>query len=55
MRRLFFNIINNAIKFTPEGGCIEMRVEQGITGKVISSISDTGPGILTYENLERIF
>jgi heavy metal sensor kinase len=53
LRRLFFNIIGNAIKFTPEGGCIDLRIEQG-HGKVISYITDTGPGI-AVENLHKIF
>jgi len=53
LRRLFFNIISNAIKFTPEGGCIDMRIERG-HDEVITSISDTGPGI-SPENLNKIF
>ncbi len=53
LRRLFFNIIDNAIKFTPEGGCVEMRVERG-HGRVVSFISDTGPGIAP-EDLIKIF
>jgi len=53
LRRLFFNIISNAIKFTPEGGCVDIRIEH-TPDKIISYISDTGPGIAP-ENLERIF
>jgi len=53
LRRLFFNIIGNAIKFTSEGGCIDIYIECS-HGKVISSISDTGPGIAP-ENLKKIF
>ncbi len=53
LRRLFFNIISNAIKFTPEGGCVDMRIECS-HGQVTSFISDTGPGIAP-ENLEKIF
>ncbi len=53
LRRLFFNIIDNAIKFTPEGGCVDMRVEHR-HDKVISLISDTGPGIVP-EDLDKIF
>lgn len=53
LRRLFFNIIDNAIKYTPEGGCIDTRVERN-DGKIIGFVSDTGPGI-DPENLERIF
>jgi signal transduction histidine kinase len=53
LRRLFFNIIDNAIKFTPKGGCIDMRIEKG-HGKIINYISDTGPGIVP-EHLDKIF
>jgi len=53
LRRLFFNIIDNAIKFTPEGGHVDIKVviEQG---KIITSVADTGQGI-SSENLTRIF
>jgi heavy metal sensor kinase len=53
LRRLFFNIIANAIEFTPEGGCIDMHVEES-QGKIVTVISDTGPGIAP-EHLEKIF
>jgi len=53
LRRLFFNIIDNAIKFTPEGGYIDMRIDFD-HGRIISSITDTGPGIAT-EDLNKIF
>jgi two-component system, OmpR family, heavy metal sensor histidine kinase CusS len=52
LRRLFFNIIDNAIKFSAPGGCVDLRVEHS-HGKIISLISDTGPGIAP-ENLEKI-
>ena len=53
LRRLFFNIIGNAIKFTSIGGSIDMRIELG-RGNIISYVCDTGPGIAP-ENLEKIF
>jgi len=53
LRRLFFNIISNAIKFTPEGGRIDMRIEQN-HGMIVSSISDTGPGIAS-EDIDKVF
>ena len=52
LRRLFFNIIDNAIKYTPEGGSINMRIYCDHQ-RVISSMTDTGPGI-TAEDLKRI-
>ncbi|MFH0826969.1 MAG: HAMP domain-containing sensor histidine kinase, partial [Candidatus Omnitrophota bacterium] len=53
LSRLFLNIIQNAVKFTPSGGSIALTVHpQGRSVKV--SISDTGPGIST-DVLPRIF
>ncbi|MDE2222832.1 MAG: HAMP domain-containing protein [Candidatus Omnitrophica bacterium] len=53
LRRLFFNIIDNAVKFTPEGGRIDLTVtvhEREIT----VAIADTGPGIAP-QHLPMIF
>ena len=47
------NLLNNAVKFTPRGGHIVLRVaQQGPTAAV--EVSDTGIGI-SSQNLERIF
>ena len=44
LREMFFNLIDNAIKYTPEGGKIAVSVEN--TGKqVICYVSDNGIGI----------
>ncbi len=53
LRRLFFNILDNAIRLTPEGKLISIKVDTE-DQKVITSIIDQGPGI-TPENLEKIF
>jgi len=53
LRRVLDNLISNAVKFTPEGGTITLRLRQ--EGKqVILEISDTGIG-LPADQLERIF
>ena len=53
LSRLFFNLIQNAVKFTPSGGKINLTVNpQGEVLKV--SVSDTGQGI-REEDLPRIF
>jgi two-component system sensor histidine kinase/response regulator len=44
IRQIWMNLINNAIKYTPAGGHVKVRLEaneQGITG----SVTDTGIGI----------
>ena len=38
------NLLRNALKFTPDGGCITVRARLG-SREVIFAVSDTGPGI----------
>jgi PAS domain S-box-containing protein len=42
--QVFQNLIDNALKFTPEGGRVTVRAEEG-PGEVRFSVNDTGPGI----------
>lgn len=44
LERAFDNLIGNAIKFSPEGGKVELAA-QASTGKVDVSIRDNGPGV----------
>ena len=44
LERAIRNILENAIKFTPEGGHVQVRLARG-TERVTLSISDTGAGI----------
>ena len=44
LQQVVSNLLMNAIKFTPRGGKIEVRVEHG-TDHVTLSVSDTGQGI----------
>jgi signal transduction histidine kinase len=47
------NLIGNALKFTPAGGSVTLRVQQ-TEKEVHVSVSDTGPGI-PIEQQQRIF
>jgi len=51
--RLLWNVIENAIKYTPQGGIIRLRLEKNETMAVIM-VEDTGIGI-PAEDLPRIF
>jgi PAS domain S-box-containing protein len=51
--QIISNIVGNAIKFTPDGGSITVRIAH-IDGDVECAISDTGPGI-PAEELGRIW
>jgi len=53
LRRLFFNLIDNAVKFTPPAGKVGIAASR-IEGAVAVSISDTGIGI-AEENLPKLF
>ena len=53
LRRVLDNLIDNAVKFTPAGGTITMRLRQE-GEQVALEVSDTGIGI-PADQLERIF
>ncbi|MEH2391466.1 MAG: histidine kinase [Nostoc sp.] len=54
IRQVLVNLLDNAIKYTPEGGKISVAGLHRTTQKVEFSIGDTGPGI-PVENRDRIF
>lgn len=53
LRRMFFNIIHNAVKFTHPGGRVDITLSPE-KGRVRVDIKDTGIGI-SEEDLPRIF
>src|SRR5439155_26111561 len=44
VQQIAWNLLTNALKFTPEGGCVYVRVRQ-IDGSVELAVRDTGQGI----------
>ena len=53
LQQIFWNLIKNAVKFTPEGGRLEIRTENS-NGQLCVQVSDTGMGI-DAETLPKIF
>jgi signal transduction histidine kinase len=55
LRRVFYNLIENAIKYTPCGGRVEILLRPGPKVNTVRLlVRDTGPGI-TPENLSHVF
>lgn len=54
LRRAIGNLLANALKFTPEGGQVELGFDQYDEGEVRIWVQDNGPGIPENE-LERVF
>jgi len=55
LTQILVNLLNNAIKFTPDGGTIELKVRaHAKKGLVDFSVKDTGIGI-AEENIKYIF
>lgn len=54
IRQVFVNLLDNAIKYTPEGGSIRISMLHRTSQKVQVSICDTGPGV-PEEKKEQIF
>jgi len=53
IEQVLFNLLENAIKYTPAGGKIELRWDE-TAGETILSVADSGPGI-SPEHQSRIF
>ena len=55
LQRIMNNLVGNAIKFTPDGGCVRVHVYcEKECGDVLLAVSDTGIGI-SEEDQKRIF
>jgi len=53
LRQLFLNLIDNAIKYTPEGGSVTLALERR-NGAAVFEVTDTGIGI-PAEEIQKIF
>ena len=53
LRQVLFNLVANAIKFTPHGGLVAVDAKRE-DGEVTISVADTGPG-MRPEEVARIF
>jgi two-component system OmpR family sensor kinase len=53
LRQLFLNLIDNAIKYTPEGGSVSLTVDRQ-DGMALFRVEDTGMGI-PQEEIGKIF
>lgn len=54
IKQLMLILVDNAVKYTPRGGTITVRLTEPSTGKLVFSVADTGIGIAP-EDQQRIF
>jgi two-component system clock-associated histidine kinase SasA len=54
VRQVIVNLLDNAIKYTPEEGSLKLAILHRTTGKIQVMVGDNGPGI-PEENRDRIF
>lgn len=49
------HLVDNAFKFSPEGGKIKLTVEPDTNGGVMITVEDNGPGIIEESIREKVF
>jgi two-component system, OmpR family, phosphate regulon sensor histidine kinase PhoR len=54
LRSILENLVENAVKYTPEGGRVDLTARPGPDATVLFEVADNGPGIAP-EHLPRIF
>jgi two-component system phosphate regulon sensor histidine kinase PhoR len=54
LRRILENLVDNAVKYTPSGGRVQIVSRKGPDGAAVLEVRDDGPGI-PPEHLPRIF
>lgn len=54
VQQAIWNLLNNAIKFTPEGGSITLSTENDVEGRILVRVADSGIGIRP-DLLPRLF
>jgi len=52
--QVLWNLLGNAIKFTPPGGVVRLLAGKGVNGGLQFTVADSGPGIARDE-LARVF
>jgi two-component system OmpR family sensor kinase len=53
LRILLNNLVDNALRYTPAGGRVDLALAQ-VDGQIMLTVSDNGPGIPAQER-ERVF
>jgi two-component system sensor histidine kinase TctE len=53
LHELVANLVDNAIRYTPEGGAVVLRVQVGERGAVLE-VQDSGPGIVAVDR-DKVF
>jgi signal transduction histidine kinase len=54
LEQILFNLVSNAIKYSPKGGTVAIDISRDDAGQVCVAVTDRGPGI-PQEFHERIF
>ncbi len=54
LKQILINLVSNAVKFTPEGGRIEVIAGLSLSGDFQIMVADNGPGI-PREKIDKIF